>query len=222
MHQTVRRRTTTASDGLYCVGEDAARSRRGRDRRLPAILLSVVVDGAVRRRAVVRLCPGHPASGGRRPGAAGDGVPLIRADERPTKVKPDQPGGMQIPDQKVSLYNEKPGGAPVREAAAAAGTADAASAPAPQEPASAAADAAATAGARRRTPPAASPAPAPPPRQAAAKAAAAARGETAGRSPSRRRRAAGGRAAAASAGGTRIQLGLGAQPGSGARGMGTG
>lgn len=40
-----------------------------------------------------------------------DGVPLIRADDRPTKVKPDQPGGMAVPDQNVSLYNEKPGGA---------------------------------------------------------------------------------------------------------------
>ena len=44
-----------------------------------------------------------------------DGVPLIRADERPTKVKPDQPGGMAIPDQNVSLYNEKPGGPPVEK-----------------------------------------------------------------------------------------------------------
>jgi hypothetical protein len=44
-----------------------------------------------------------------------DGVPLIRADERPTKVKPDQPGGMPVPDQNVSLYNEKPGGPPVEK-----------------------------------------------------------------------------------------------------------
>jgi hypothetical protein len=44
-----------------------------------------------------------------------DGVPLIRADDRPTKVKPDQPGGMAVPDQNVSLYNEKPGGAPVEK-----------------------------------------------------------------------------------------------------------
>ena len=26
-------------------------------------------------------------------------VPLIRADQRPTKVKPDRPGGMEIPDR---------------------------------------------------------------------------------------------------------------------------
>ena len=36
--------------------------------------------------------------------ASGD-VPLIRADERPTKVKPDQPGGMEIPDRDKLIYN---------------------------------------------------------------------------------------------------------------------
>jgi hypothetical protein len=32
-------------------------------------------------------------------------VPFIRADERPTKVKPDQPGGMEIPDRDKLIYN---------------------------------------------------------------------------------------------------------------------
>jgi len=32
-------------------------------------------------------------------------VPLIRADERPTKVKPDQPGGMEVPDRDKLIYN---------------------------------------------------------------------------------------------------------------------
>jgi len=35
----------------------------------------------------------------------GDQVPLIRADERPTKVKPEQPGGMEIPDRDKLIYN---------------------------------------------------------------------------------------------------------------------
>jgi hypothetical protein len=47
--------------------------------------------------------------------APGEAVPLIRADDHPTKVRPDQPGGMTIPDQNVSLYNEKPGGAQVEK-----------------------------------------------------------------------------------------------------------
>jgi SPOR domain len=46
---------------------------------------------------------------------SGDGVPLLRADTRPDKVKPDQPGGMAIPDQNVSLYNDKPSAAPVEK-----------------------------------------------------------------------------------------------------------
>ncbi len=41
------------------------------------------------------------------PAQSVDAVPLLRADERPGKVKPDQPGGMPIPDQNSSLYNDK-------------------------------------------------------------------------------------------------------------------
>jgi cell division septation protein DedD len=37
--------------------------------------------------------------------AAGASVPLIRADERPTKVKPERPGGMEIPDRDKLIYN---------------------------------------------------------------------------------------------------------------------
>jgi cell division septation protein DedD len=37
--------------------------------------------------------------------AAGGSVPLIRADERPTKVKPERPGGMEIPDRDKLIYN---------------------------------------------------------------------------------------------------------------------
>lgn len=42
-------------------------------------------------------------------------VPLLRADERPTKIRPEQPGGMPMPDQNVSLYNEKLAKAPVEK-----------------------------------------------------------------------------------------------------------
>src|SRR5262249_56332416 len=37
--------------------------------------------------------------------AAGGSVPLIRADERPTKVKPEKPGGMEILDRDKLIYN---------------------------------------------------------------------------------------------------------------------
>ena len=46
--------------------------------------------------------------------AAGDGnVPLIRADQRPIKVKPDQPGGMEVPDRDKLIFGEKTGGTPI-------------------------------------------------------------------------------------------------------------
>jgi hypothetical protein len=42
-------------------------------------------------------------------------VPLLRADERPIKVKPEQPGGMPMPDENISLYNDKVAKAPVEK-----------------------------------------------------------------------------------------------------------
>ena len=38
--------------------------------------------------------------------AANGDVPLIHADEHPTKVKPEHPGGMQIPDRDKLIYNQ--------------------------------------------------------------------------------------------------------------------
>lgn len=34
-------------------------------------------------------------------------VPLIRADERPIKVKPEKPGGMEVPDRDKLIYTQK-------------------------------------------------------------------------------------------------------------------
>jgi SPOR domain len=34
-------------------------------------------------------------------------VPLIRADERPTRVKPEKPGGMEVPDRDKLIYTQK-------------------------------------------------------------------------------------------------------------------
>jgi cell division septation protein DedD len=49
------------------------------------------------------------------PIAADGNVPLIRADQRPVKVKPDQPGGMEVPDRDKLVFNEKAGGPPVEK-----------------------------------------------------------------------------------------------------------
>src|SRR6266852_3725127 len=99
-------------EGLGLVGEERADEFARPDRRLPAMLLTVVAMAVFAGGLWFAYVQGtrHPAVS-----APGDPVPLIRADERPTKVKPDQPGGMAIPDQNVSLYNEKPGGAAVEK-----------------------------------------------------------------------------------------------------------
>jgi hypothetical protein len=34
-------------------------------------------------------------------------IPLIRADERPTKIKPQNPGGMEVPDRDKLIYTQK-------------------------------------------------------------------------------------------------------------------
>src|SRR6266568_4761362 len=98
-------------EGIGLVGEERADEYSRPDRRLPAMLLTVVAMAVFAGGLWFAYVQGtrHPAVT-----APGDAVPLIRADERPTKVKPDQPGGMTIPDQNVSLYNEK-GGAPVEK-----------------------------------------------------------------------------------------------------------
>lgn len=99
-------------EGLGLVGEDRTDEYSRPDRRLPMIFLTVLAMALFAGGLWFAYVQGtrHPAVT-----ASGDAVPLIRADERPTKVKPDQPGGMTIPDQNVSLYNEKPGGAPVEK-----------------------------------------------------------------------------------------------------------
>jgi len=97
---------------LGLVGEDRADEYARPDRRLPMMLLTVAAMALFAGGLWFAYVQGtrHPVMS-----VPGDAVPLIRADERPTKVKPDQPGGMAIPDQNVSLYNEKPGGAPVEK-----------------------------------------------------------------------------------------------------------
>src|SRR5216684_1361108 len=97
---------------LGLVGEDRADEYARPDRRLPMMLLTVAAMALFAGGLWFAYVQGtrHPAVS-----APADAVPLIRADERPTKVKPDQPGGMAIPDQNVSLYNERSGGAPMEK-----------------------------------------------------------------------------------------------------------
>jgi cell division septation protein DedD len=122
------------------------------------------------------------------------GVPLIRADTSPTKVKPTSPDGMHVPDQNMLIYNERepkverllpppeqpmPRPAPPAAAAAPAAATPSASLAAPVTPAPtqpmtapaavqpAAAPPAAAPAPAAAAPPASAPAPAAPPKAAA-------------------------------------------------------
>lgn len=98
-------------DGFELVGEQRLDEPPPAERRLSTLLISIV--------AMVIFAGGlwfayyegtrHASSASTSAGR----VPLIRADQQPDKIKPEQPGGMQIPDQNVSIYNEKPGVAPI-------------------------------------------------------------------------------------------------------------
>src|SRR5271154_1369717 len=153
-------------EGLGLVGEERADEFYRPDRRLPAMLLTGLAMALFAGGLWFAYAQGprHPAVTA--PGAA---VPLIHADERPTKAKPDQPGGMAIPDQNVSLYNEKPGAAPAEKLLPAAEQPLPRPAPAAKDaalPASPAAPGTPQAGAQPGARAAAKPAP-PPPAKAA-------------------------------------------------------
>jgi SPOR domain len=81
-------------------------------RRLPTTLLTIVVMAVFAGGLWFLYQQGGRHTAGTGPG---DAVPLIRADDKPTKIRPDQPGGMAVPDQNASIYNEKPGTPPVEK-----------------------------------------------------------------------------------------------------------
>src|SRR6202035_4929897 len=70
--------------------------------------LAVVLALAVMALSAGALWVGYRLSLGRQGGE----VPLIRADSDPVKVKPDDPGGMEIPNRDRFVFNPK-GGMPI-------------------------------------------------------------------------------------------------------------
>ena len=73
-----------------------------RPRRVLATTLALLVMGLFGGGLWFAHVQGTRHAGGE---AANHHVPLIRADERPTKVKPERPGGMEIPDRDKLIYN---------------------------------------------------------------------------------------------------------------------
>jgi hypothetical protein len=106
------------SDAFALVGEQ--REDDGYDappdRRFSSIVVSMLVMALFAGGLWFAYHLGNRHSAAAGAGAADSGgVPLIRADRQPDKIKPAQPGGMKIPDQNVSIYDETPGSAPVEK-----------------------------------------------------------------------------------------------------------
>src|SRR6266699_432050 len=101
---------------LGLVGEDRADEFARPDRRLPEMLLTGVAMALFAGGLWFAYVQGtrHPAVS-----APGDPVPLIRADDRPTKVKPEQPVPRPAPGAKEILL-EPPAAAATRPASAPA------------------------------------------------------------------------------------------------------
>jgi|SRR5579884_552066 len=89
------------------VDEERPHEAPARAPRLPRVLWAVIVAAVVIAGMwfSYKLGTHHPSATG-----AADSVPLIRADQRPTKVKPAQPGGMEIPDRDTLIYGQHPNG----------------------------------------------------------------------------------------------------------------
>ncbi|MBI3444505.1 MAG: SPOR domain-containing protein [Magnetospirillum sp.] len=80
----------------YDADADSHQARAGhRLRSWVTIGVAVVAVGAI-------VAAGLHFIGGRR--GAGLGVPVIKADDRPIKVRPDDRGGMQVPNQDKLVY----------------------------------------------------------------------------------------------------------------------
>ncbi len=99
-------------EGFGLVGEERTDELPQRDRRLPMMLVTAFAMALFAGGLWFAYVEGtrHPAATAR-----SEGVPLIRADQHPDKVRPEQPGGLKIPDQNVSIFNETPGGPPVEK-----------------------------------------------------------------------------------------------------------
>lgn len=87
----------------YDADADSHEARAGhRLRGIVTIVAAVVAVGVI-------VAVGLHFIGGRK--GAGDGVPVIKAEDRPFKMRPDDRGGMQVPNQDKLVYERMESGA---------------------------------------------------------------------------------------------------------------
>lgn len=93
-------------EAFELVGDERDGDYERPERRFPAVMLSLALMVVFAGGLWFAYHLGARHSG---VGASAGGIPLIRADRSPDKVRPEQPGGMKVPDQNASIFNEKPG-----------------------------------------------------------------------------------------------------------------
>jgi cell division septation protein DedD len=95
---------------LGVVGDDRSVGLSEQRRLLPTALITVTAMAVFAGGLWFAYVEGARHGAAPQTAATGENVPLIRADQRPTKVKPDQPGGMDVPDRDKLVFSERAGG----------------------------------------------------------------------------------------------------------------
>ena len=90
--------------GGFYADEEEEEYAAPRSRRVLRIAGALVVMGMFAGGLWFAYTLGMRHTGG---SAVSGEIPLIRADNRPIKVKPEKPGGMQIPDRDMFIYGQQ-------------------------------------------------------------------------------------------------------------------
>src|SRR5581483_7356233 len=97
------------------VFDDEYYGRRRRAGGLSFGVIALVIFGAAAAAVAGWYIFGTRASGPGPVATGPGGVPIVKADPNPYKIKPDNPGGMQVADQDKLIYERVEKGAHPKE-----------------------------------------------------------------------------------------------------------